>query len=150
MCWLSMLLVLYSTPKVFLWVLQFFLSLKTNISKSQFDWMWDLPQNHFRVSGASWLNIKRYLFKVKHNDQTVMSFCLNYSDFYDSSFQTSSNFSLQAYLEAGSDIIETNTFSGTSIAQADYGTEYLVSLLQGLNRSTQTVLHEEIIVPSMI
>ena len=28
-----------------------------------------------------------------------------------------------AYLEAGSDIIETNTFSGTRIAQADYGME---------------------------
>ncbi|XP_018014823.1 methionine synthase [Hyalella azteca] len=27
----------------------------------------------------------------------------------------------KAYLEAGADIIETNTFSGTSIAQADYG-----------------------------
>jgi 5-methyltetrahydrofolate--homocysteine methyltransferase len=26
----------------------------------------------------------------------------------------------RAYLEAGADIIETNTFSGTSIAQADY------------------------------
>ena len=25
------------------------------------------------------------------------------------------------YLEAGSDIIETNTFSSTAIAQADYG-----------------------------
>ncbi|XP_073247653.1 methionine synthase-like isoform X1 [Porites lutea] len=32
----------------------------------------------------------------------------------------------KGYLEAGSDIIETNTFSGTSIAQADYGTEHLV------------------------
>lgn len=31
-----------------------------------------------------------------------------------------------AYLEAGSDIIETNTFSSTSIAQADYGLEHLV------------------------
>ncbi|MCH2170372.1 methionine synthase [Myxococcota bacterium] len=31
-----------------------------------------------------------------------------------------------AYLEAGSDIIETNTFSGTRIAQADYATEDLV------------------------
>jgi 5-methyltetrahydrofolate--homocysteine methyltransferase len=31
-----------------------------------------------------------------------------------------------AYLEAGSDIIETNTFSGTSIAQADYGLEKAV------------------------
>ena len=31
-----------------------------------------------------------------------------------------------AYLEAGSDIIETNTFNGTSIAMADYGMEHLV------------------------
>ena len=30
------------------------------------------------------------------------------------------------YLEAGSDIIETNTFNGTSVAQADYGLESLV------------------------
>jgi 5-methyltetrahydrofolate--homocysteine methyltransferase len=30
------------------------------------------------------------------------------------------------YLEVGSDIIETNTFSGTTIAQADYGLEHLV------------------------
>ena len=34
---------------------------------------------------------------------------------------------VKAYLEAGADFIETNTFSGTSIAQADYGTEHLVS-----------------------
>ncbi len=32
----------------------------------------------------------------------------------------------RAYLEAGSDIIETNTFSSTAIAQADYGLESLV------------------------
>jgi 5-methyltetrahydrofolate--homocysteine methyltransferase len=32
----------------------------------------------------------------------------------------------RAYLEAGADIIETNTFSGTSIAQADYKTEEFV------------------------
>ncbi len=32
----------------------------------------------------------------------------------------------RAYLEAGADIIETNTFSGTSIAQADYKTENYV------------------------
>ena len=38
-------------------------------------------------------------------------------------------FVLQGYLEAGSDFIETNTFSGTSIAQADYGTENLVSAI---------------------
>src|SRR5438874_1140294 len=31
-----------------------------------------------------------------------------------------------AYLEAGSDIIETNTFNSTSVAQADYGLEPLV------------------------
>ena len=31
-----------------------------------------------------------------------------------------------AYLEAGADLIETNTFSATRIAQADYGTEDLV------------------------
>ena len=32
----------------------------------------------------------------------------------------------RAYLEAGADIIETNTFSATSIAQEDYGTEDFV------------------------
>ncbi len=32
----------------------------------------------------------------------------------------------KAYLEAGADIIETNTFSGTTIAQADYKCEHLV------------------------
>ena len=30
------------------------------------------------------------------------------------------------YLEAGADIIETNTFTSTAIAQADYGLEALV------------------------
>ncbi len=34
-----------------------------------------------------------------------------------------------AYLEAGADIIETNTFSGTSIAQSDYGLESIVGEL---------------------
>ena len=32
----------------------------------------------------------------------------------------------RAYLEAGSDIIETNTFNATSVSQADYHTEHLV------------------------
>ena len=32
----------------------------------------------------------------------------------------------EQYLEAGADIIETNTFSGTTIAQEDYGTEAIV------------------------
>jgi len=32
----------------------------------------------------------------------------------------------EAYLEAGSDLIETNTFSGTTVAQADYGLEHVV------------------------
>ena len=31
-----------------------------------------------------------------------------------------------AFLEAGADIVETNTFSATSVAQADYATEHLV------------------------
>ena len=34
-----------------------------------------------------------------------------------------------AYLDAGADIIETNTFSATTIAQADYGMEELVTAL---------------------
>jgi 5-methyltetrahydrofolate--homocysteine methyltransferase len=29
------------------------------------------------------------------------------------------------YLEAGADFIETNTFNGTSISQADYGLEHM-------------------------
>lgn len=32
----------------------------------------------------------------------------------------------ELYFEAGADIVETNTFSGTTIAQADYGLEHLV------------------------
>ena len=32
----------------------------------------------------------------------------------------------RAYLEAGADLIETNTFAATSIAQADYGLESIV------------------------
>ena len=35
----------------------------------------------------------------------------------------------QAYLDAGADLIETNTFSSTRIAQADYGLEHLVPRL---------------------
>ena len=35
---------------------------------------------------------------------------------------------LQDYLEAGADFVETNTFSGTSIAQSDYGLEHVVSM----------------------
>ncbi len=31
----------------------------------------------------------------------------------------------QQYLEAGADFIETNTFNGTSISQADYGLEHM-------------------------
>jgi 5-methyltetrahydrofolate--homocysteine methyltransferase len=31
----------------------------------------------------------------------------------------------EQYLEAGADIVETNTFSGTAIAQADYGLAHL-------------------------
>ena len=32
----------------------------------------------------------------------------------------------RAYLEAGADIIETNTFNSNAVSQADYGTEALV------------------------
>ncbi|MDT8393907.1 MAG: methionine synthase [Bacteroidales bacterium] len=32
----------------------------------------------------------------------------------------------EAYLQAGADIIETNTFNGTAVSQADYGLEHLV------------------------
>ena len=34
---------------------------KKNISKFQFDRMQDLPENHFRVSGASSVNITNYI-----------------------------------------------------------------------------------------
>ncbi|CAN7946980.1 unnamed protein product, partial [Ixodes hexagonus] len=32
----------------------------------------------------------------------------------------------KAYLEAGADFVETNTFSSTSVGQSDYGTGHLV------------------------
>ena len=32
----------------------------------------------------------------------------------------------RAYLEAGADFVETNTFSGTTIAQADYAAEHVI------------------------
>ena len=35
---------------------------KINISKFQFDRMQDLRENHFRVSGASWVNITNYYY----------------------------------------------------------------------------------------
>lgn len=44
-----------------------------------------------------------------------------------------------AYLEAGADIIETNTFSGTSIAQADYGLEDYV---YEINRQSALIAKE--------
>jgi 5-methyltetrahydrofolate--homocysteine methyltransferase len=45
----------------------------------------------------------------------------------------------RAYLEAGADIIETNTFSGTSIAQADYGLE---EWAYELNRKSAAIARE--------
>lgn len=41
------------------------------------------------------------------------------------------------YLEAGCDIIETNTFSSTSIAQADYGMEHLAYRFFYFNSTAQ-------------
>ncbi len=43
------------------------------------------------------------------------------------------------YLEAGADIIETNTFNGTAVAQADYGLEPLV---YDMNRAAAQLAHE--------
>ena len=37
-------------------------SSKLTPSLFQFDWMQDLPGNHFRVSGASWVNIINYYY----------------------------------------------------------------------------------------
>ena len=42
----------------------------------------------------------------------------------------------RAYLDAGADIIETNTFNGTAISQADYGTE---ALAYELNRAAAAI-----------
>ncbi|MGE0704103.1 MAG: homocysteine S-methyltransferase family protein, partial [Vicinamibacterales bacterium] len=43
------------------------------------------------------------------------------------------------YLEAGADIIETNTFSSNAIAQSDYGLESIVDelILEGARRARQ-------------
>ena len=39
------------------------------MSKFQFDWMQDLPENHFQASGASWVNITNYHdFKIYYYD----------------------------------------------------------------------------------
>ncbi len=46
----------------------------------------------------------------------------------------------RAYLEAGADIIETNTFNSTSISQADYHTEFLVA---EINREGARIAREE-------
>jgi 5-methyltetrahydrofolate--homocysteine methyltransferase len=46
----------------------------------------------------------------------------------------------RAYLEAGADLIETNTFNGTSISQADYGTE---EAAYDLNKAAAEVARRE-------
>jgi 5-methyltetrahydrofolate--homocysteine methyltransferase len=45
----------------------------------------------------------------------------------------------QSYLEAGADIITTNTFNGTSVAQGDYGTGHLVG---DINRAAARLARE--------
>ena len=45
----------------------------------------------------------------------------------------------EAYLRAGADIVETNTFSGTAIAQADYGMQ---GLAHELNREAALIARE--------
>src|SRR5690606_14859185 len=49
------------------------------------------------------------------------------------------------YFRAGADIVETNTFSGTSIAQADYGMEELVYELnvEGAKLAREAALQAE-------
>ena len=47
------------------------------------------------------------------------------------------------YFRAGADIVETNTFSGTSIAQADYGMEAIV---RELNREGARLAHEAAVI----
>ena len=42
----------------------------------------------------------------------------------------------RAYLDAGADIIETNTFNGTDIAQADYALEHIVFELNEVGNVT--------------
>jgi len=43
------------------------------------------------------------------------------------------------YFEAGADIVETNTFNATSIAQADYGTQ---DLIHEINREGAAIAHQ--------
>ncbi|MCB1554940.1 MAG: methionine synthase [Xanthomonadales bacterium] len=45
----------------------------------------------------------------------------------------------QAYLDAGADLVETNTFNATSLSQADYGTEHLV---REMNREAARLARE--------
>ena len=40
--------------------------LSSKINKFQFDWMQDLTENHFRVSGASWVNINNNYYHYIH------------------------------------------------------------------------------------
>jgi len=49
------------------------------------------------------------------------------------------------YLEAGADIIETNTFNSTSISQADYNTEYLAYELNKASAKLAKEAAEEVI-----
>jgi len=42
--------------------LQFPPSSKLTLSLFQFDRIQDLPENHYRVSGASWVNISNYYY----------------------------------------------------------------------------------------
>jgi len=46
-------------------------------------------------------------------------------------------------LEAGADFIETNTFSGTSIAQTDYAMEHLVSSVCIAYNGKSEVMHQK-------
>ena len=51
-----------SSERFFSGFSDFPLSLKINISKFQFDHMQKIPENHFWVGGASWVNIINYYY----------------------------------------------------------------------------------------
>ena len=62
---------------------------KTNISKFQFDRMQDLPEKHFRVSRASWVNIihlicKHAYYPILHENRRSWQLNGNLSSFEES------------------------------------------------------------------
>ena len=59
----------------FLRALRFSPSTKLTPSLFQFDRMQDLPENHFRVSGASWVNIINFFFLIRNRASHFVVAC---------------------------------------------------------------------------